>query len=122
MALTAEKLRDGCQSLVRELTRLEQLNRPLTIANLYDWSEQQAFISKIFSEYRESIKGLHALDPRSEYLNDDLLDYLEDAFDRYTNTITPETYGVVDNAYLLAINILFDISREADDLQYSHHE
>ncbi len=35
MKLTPELLRDGCQWLARELTRLEQLNRPLSIDDFF---------------------------------------------------------------------------------------
>lgn len=35
MKLTPELLRDGCQWLARELTRLEQLNQPLSINDFF---------------------------------------------------------------------------------------
>lgn len=41
---------------------------------------------------------------------------MEDVFSRNANVITREEFGVVYNAYLLAINVLFMISRETDDL------
>lgn len=114
MTISAEKLRDGCQWLSRELTRLEQLNRPLTIDEFYSWSEQENFISTIFEKYGDLIRGLDMLDPKSEYCKKDILGFIENALARHTNVITSGTYGVVDNAYLLAINVLFAISREAD--------
>lgn len=114
MSVTSEKLRDGCQWLSRELTRLEQLNRPLTIDEFYSWTEQEKFIRTIFDKYGKHIIGLDMLDPTSEFCKKDVLDFIENAFARHTNVITSGTYGVVDNAYLLAINVLFEISREAD--------
>lgn len=116
MSVTPEKLRDGCQWLSRELTRLEQLNRPLTIDEFYSWSEDEIFISTIFDKYRNHIISLDMLDATSEYCNKDVLDFIENALARHTNVITNGTYGVVDNAYLLAINVLFAISREADEI------
>lgn len=116
MTISAEKLRDGCQWLSRELTRLEQLNRPLTIDEFYSWSEQENFIGTIFENYRHHIIGLEMLDPKSDYCKKDILGFIENALARHTNVITSGTYGVVDNAYLLAINVLFAISREADQI------
>jgi hypothetical protein len=115
MTVSAEDLRDGCQWLSRELTRLEQLNRPLTIDEFFKLSEDGAFIKTIFKKYGHFTMGIHMLDPEHEYCHKELLLYMEDALARHTNVITSETYGVVDNAYLLAINVLFAISREADD-------
>lgn len=116
MAVTAKQLLDGCQWLTRELTRLEQLNRPLTIDEFYSWAEKNSFIHTIFNKYSNYIVGLYTLNPEHEHCDKLLLDYIEDAFSRHTNVITSGTYGVVDNAYLLAINVLFAISREAEDL------
>ncbi|EAN2613091.1 hypothetical protein K5I76_003840 [Salmonella enterica] len=116
MKLTAEQLRDGCQWLSRELTRLEQLNRPLSIDEFFDLSEGEKFINTMFEKYGHFILGLHLLDHRSEHCNKELIAYMENALSRYSNVITRDTYGVVDNAYLLAINVLFDISREADEM------
>lgn len=41
MAFTAEILRDNCQLLFRELTRLEHMKRPLSTADFFEWSENQ---------------------------------------------------------------------------------
>ena len=60
------------------------------------------------------MRGVDLLDPKHEHCDKELLAYIENALSRYTNVITPATYGVVDNAYLLAINVLFEIYREAD--------
>lgn len=116
MNISPEKLRNGCQWLSRELTRLEQLNKPLTIDEFYSWSDQEIFIRTIFDKYGKYTLGLDMLDPTSEFCNKDLLNYIENALARHTNVITTGTYGVVDNAYLLAINVLFEISREADKM------
>ena len=116
MKLTPELLRDGCQWLARELTRLEHLNQPLSINDFFSWSSNEAFIKTIFTRYREFIKGLYILDHESEYYCVELTEYMENALARHENVITPEVYGVVDNAYLLAINVVFSIAREADDL------
>ncbi|EAZ1917336.1 hypothetical protein BZD31_22645 [Salmonella enterica] len=116
MKVAAEKLRDGCQSLTRELTRLEQLNRPLSLDEFYSWTERENFVSTIFDKYRSYIIALDVLDPKSERCDDNLLSYIENALGRHSNVITSGTYGVVDNAYLLAINVLFAISREADEM------
>ncbi|AHE73043.1 hypothetical protein M942_13245 [Enterobacter ludwigii] len=116
MSITAENLRDGCQWFSRELTRLEQLNRPLSIDEFFSLTEQQIFIKTMFKRYGDYIIGLQTLDPESDHCNVDLLDYIEDALGRHTNVITSGTYGVVENAYLLAINVLFSIAREADVL------
>lgn len=116
MKLTAAKLRDGCQWLVRELTRLEQLNRPLTLDEFYSLTEQEKFVSTIFDKYRSHIIELDVLDSKSERCDENLLSFIENALARHSNVITSGTYGVVDNAYLLAINVLFAISREADEM------
>lgn len=116
MKLTPELLRDGCQWLARELTRLEQLNRPLSIDDFFAWSSEDIFIKTIFTRYGEFIKGLHILDHESEFYCSELAEYMESAFGRHENVITPGVYGVVDNAYLLAINVLYSIAREADSL------
>ncbi|MGR3840128.1 hypothetical protein ACUZX0_01095 [Serratia marcescens] len=115
MTVSAEDLRNGCQWLARELTRLEQLNRPLSFKDFYKWSEDGVFIKTIFKEYGQFMKGIQILDPDYEHHNKKLLVFMEDALGRHTNVITSGTYGVVDNAYLLAINVIFAISREADD-------
>ncbi len=73
------------------------------------------FIKTIFKEYGHFMKGIQILDPDYEHHNKKLLVFMEDALGRHTNVITSGTYGVVDNAYLLAINVIFAISREADD-------
>ncbi|WP_395490725.1 hypothetical protein ACG1VR_08775 [Cedecea davisae] len=114
MSIKAETLRDGCQWLSRELSRLEQLNRPLSIDEFFDLSEDEKFISTMFDKYGHFILGLHLLDHRSEHSNKELIAYMENALSRHVNVITEGTYGVVDNAYLLAVNVLFAISREAD--------
>ncbi|WP_265524406.1 hypothetical protein [Providencia rustigianii] len=116
MKLTPELLRDGCQWLARELTRLEQLNRPLSMDDFFTWSSNEAFIKNLFLRYGEFIKGLHILNHKSEFYSIELTDYIENALARHENVITPEVYGVVDNAYLLAINVVFSIAREADNL------
>lgn len=115
MSLNAESLRDGCQWLARELSRLEQLNRPLSFDNFFNWSDDARFIETIFSQYRQYIMALGILDKESGHCNKELLNYMEDALSRHANTVIPGTYGVVDNAYLLVINVLFAISREADE-------
>lgn len=116
MSVTPEKLRDGCQWLSRELTRLEQLNRPLSLDEFYSWTELERFVNTIFDKYRSHIIALDVLDPKSERCDENLLSYIENALGRHSNVITSGTYGVIDNAYLLAINVLFAISREADEL------
>lgn len=116
MSINSEQLRDASQWLIRELTRLSQLNRPLTLEEFYQFSENEIFIHELFENYGEFIRGLHALDPSKETHNKELLEYMENAFSRHANVITPNTYGVVDDAYLLAINVAASISREADDL------
>lgn len=115
MTISAESLRDGCQWLSRELTRLEQLNRPLTIDEFFKLSEDGVFIKTMFNKYSTFMRAVTNLDPDHEQCNKELLVYMEDALARHANVITSETYGVVDNAYLLAINVLFAISREAND-------
>ncbi|MHC5174946.1 Uncharacterised protein [Serratia rubidaea] len=116
MIVSSGNLRDGSQWLARELTRLEQLNRPLTIDEFFKWSEEGLFIKKIFKKYGNFMLGLHILNPDHEHCNHELLRYIENALSRHANVISGGTYGVVDNAYLLAINVLFTISREADEL------
>ncbi|MCS3430022.1 hypothetical protein [Klebsiella sp. BIGb0407] len=115
MSIKAEDLRDGCQWLSRELTRLEQLNRPLSLDEFFDTCSDEKFIHTLFEKYGHFIIGLHLLDYRSDHCNKELIEYMENALSRHANVITSGTYGVVDNAYLLAINVLFAISREADD-------
>lgn len=116
MTISAESLRDGCQWLSRELTRLEQLNRPLTIDEFFKLSEEGVFIKTVFKKYGTFMAGIRVLDPEHEYCDMQLLEFMEDALARHANTTYSSTYGVVDNAYLLAINVLFAISREADEL------
>ncbi len=70
----------------------------------------------MFEKNGHFIIGLHLPAHRSEHCNKELISYMENALSRYANVITRDTYGVVDNAYLLAINVLFDISREADEM------
>ncbi|EMP6222837.1 hypothetical protein RX512_004026 [Providencia rettgeri] len=116
MKLTPELLRDGCQWLARELTRLEQLNRPLSMDDFFTWSSNEVFIRNMFTQYGEFIKGLHILDHEGEFYCTELAEYMETALSRHANAITPDAYGVVDSAYLLAINFMFSIAREADSL------
>ncbi|HDL6778375.1 TPA: hypothetical protein PXJ89_003475 [Yersinia enterocolitica] len=116
MKLNAERLRDGSQWLIRELTRLSQLNRPLTLDEFYQFSENEIFIHKLFEKYGEFIRALDTLNPSKNTHDAELLEYMENAFSRHVNVITPNTYGVVDDAYLLAINVTASIGREADDL------
>lgn len=112
----AERLRDSCMCFIRELTRLSQLNRPLSIDEFYEWSENEEFIHKIFEKYGSYIIGLHWLDPSHEHQDKESISYIENALGRHVNVITAGTYGVVDDAYLLAINVLVAISREADSM------
>lgn len=117
MSVKAEYLRDTCQMIVLELTRLQQLNRPLTIDQFYQWSEEERFITTILKKYGHFCRALSELKPESKHFQSDMLSYIEDAFSRHSNVITAETYGVTDDAYLLAINVAFAISREADTMQ-----
>ncbi|PIJ42838.1 hypothetical protein [Tatumella sp. OPLPL6] len=116
MKVDQDSLRDGCQWLTRELTRLDQLNHPLSIDEFFSLSEDEKFVYTTFAKYGQYMRGVELLDSRYEHCNKELIAYIENAFSRYTNVITPATYGVVDNAYLLAINVLFEISREADTI------
>ncbi|SUP84850.1 hypothetical protein ACILPN_20330 [Yersinia wautersii] len=116
MKLNAERLRDGSQWLIRELTRLSQLNRPLTLDEFYQFSENEIFIHKLFEKYGEFIRALDNLNPSKNTHDAELLEYMENAFSRHANAISPNSYGVVDDAYLLAINVTASIGREADDL------
>ncbi|WP_145586661.1 hypothetical protein [Yersinia kristensenii] len=116
MSINAEQLRDGSQWLIRELTRLSQLNRPLTLDEFYQFSEDEIFVHKLFDKYGEFIRGLHVLDPSKDMHNPELLEYMENAFSRHANAVTPNVYGVVDDAYLLAINVTAAIGRESDEL------
>jgi len=116
MTTNAEWLRDTCQDLIRELTRLSQLNRPLGIEDFYKLSEGEVLLKTLFSLYRSYIIGLSRLDVESDTCDPELTQYMENALARHTNVISPETYGVVDNAYLLAINVIMAISREADEM------
>ncbi|XTD83010.1 hypothetical protein AB8849_07335 [Proteus vulgaris] len=116
MKLTPELLRDGCEGLARELTRLSQLNRPLSLDDFSDWASREEFIKNLFSKYGEFIKGLSILDSESKNYCADLAEYMENAIARYDNAVTYATYGITDSAYLFAINILFSVYREADNL------
>lgn len=116
MSVKAEDLRDACFGLVRELTRLSQLNRPLSMDEFFGWSENEEFLSKIFKKYGEYIRALGNIDPHSANHDAELVKYIENALARHVNVISPGTYGVVDDAYLLAINVVSAIDREADEL------
>lgn len=117
MTIKAEYLRDVCQLLVLELTRLQQLNRPLTINDFFRFSENEKFISTIIDKYGEYMRSVRNLSAEGASIYErDMLDYLENAFSRHANTITEGTYGVVDDAYLLAINVTVNIMREADNM------
>ena len=50
MNIKAEYLRDTCQMIILELTRLQQLNRPLTIDEFYEWSQKEKFITTILKK------------------------------------------------------------------------
>lgn len=116
MSVKADDLRDACFGLVRELTRLSQLNRPLTLNEFFQWSESEEFLSKIFKKYGEYIRAISNLDPHNSDHDSGLVKFIENALARHVNVITPGTYGVVDDAYLLAINVMISIDREADEL------
>ncbi|EOD8891551.1 hypothetical protein ACJ5W8_002522 [Klebsiella pneumoniae] len=116
MTIKAEYLRDTCQLLVIELTRLQQLNRKLTIADFFHLSENGKFVSTVINRYGEYMRSTkHLADEESSY-GKEMLSYLEDAFARHANVVTEGTYGVVDDAFLLAINVTVAIMREADQM------
>ncbi|HEY0209502.1 hypothetical protein [Acerihabitans sp.] len=115
MSLKADHLRDGCQSLVRELTRLSQLRKPLSIDEFYEYTANELFLKKIFELYGGDIISLGILDHKNIVHDQELINYIENAFSRHSNAVSPEDYGVNDNAYLLAINIAVAILREADE-------
>lgn len=117
MSMTGEDLRDICQVLIMELTRLQQLNRPLLIDEFYKWTDEEKFISNLFEKYGNYVISAQQLKAESKYFSPELLSYLENALSRHANVVYPETYGVVDDAYLLAINVIVAISREADDMR-----
>lgn len=117
MKVKAVYLRDTCQMIVLELTRLQQLNRPLSIDQFYEWSEKEIFITTTLEKYGHYCMALSTLKPDSKHFQRDMLSYIENAYSRHSNVITPETYGVTDDAYLLAINVAFAISREADEME-----
>ena len=114
MTINAEYLRDTCQLLVLELTRLQQLNRSLTINEFFRLSESEKFVSTIISKYGEYMRTTRNLSHEGTNSEREVLSYLENACSRHANVITEGTYGVVDDAYLLAINVTVAIMREAD--------
>ena len=57
MKLTPELLRDGCQWLARELTRLEQLNQPLSINDFFSWSSNEALLKPYLHGTESSLRG-----------------------------------------------------------------
>ncbi|MDA8481068.1 hypothetical protein NNO04_20565 [Citrobacter sp. Awk 4] len=116
MTVKAEYLRDTCQLLVIELTRLQQLNRSLTIDEFFELSENGKFVSTIIKKYGEYMRTVKNLSLEGSDFEKEMLSYLEDAFSRHANVITEGTYGVVDDAYLLAINVTVAIMREADKM------
>ncbi|SKC22493.1 hypothetical protein SAMN05216168_4528 [Kosakonia radicincitans] len=117
MIVKAVYLRDTCQMIVLELTRLQQLNLPLSIEQFYEWSEKEKFITTILKKYGHFCRALSELKLDSAHFQSEMLSYIENAYSRHSNVITPETYGVTDDAYLLAINVAFAISREADNME-----
>lgn len=116
MTVKAEYLRDTCQLLVIELTRLQQLNRSLTIDEFFQLSESGKFVRTIIKKYGEYMRTVKNLSLEGSDYEKGMLSYLEDAFVRHANVITEGTYGVVDDAYLLAINVTVAIMREADNM------
>lgn len=109
-----EKLRNGCQWLIREMTRMSELQRPLTIEEFYRFAENEIFIKTLFKKNRDIILGLDMLDENNQHCDKEVLAYMENAFSRHANVVLRETYGVKNNAYLLAINIAAAISREPE--------
>ncbi|MBW4211787.1 hypothetical protein [Enterobacter asburiae] len=116
MTVKAEYLRDTCQLLVIELARLQQLNHPLTIEEFFRNCEDGKFVSSIIKKYGEYMRTIKNLSLEGTVFEKDMLSYLEDAFARHANVITEGTYGVVDDAFLLAINVTVAIMREADGM------
>jgi len=118
MIIKAEYLRSSCQILVRELTNLQQLRKPLSIDEFFYLTENETFVRTLMRRYPQDFVGLnHLLDDNEIFANEaNLLTFIENAFFRQANVITCEELGVKDDAYLLAINIAVMISIEASDM------
>lgn len=117
MTIEAEHLRDTCQLLVIELTRLQQLNRKLTIDDFFDLSEREVFVRTLIDKYGWYMRSIkHLIDEESSHQKE-MLSYVENAFSRHSNVVTEDTFGVVDDAFLLAINVTIAIMREADQMR-----
>lgn len=111
MAITSEKLMAGCFAIVRLLTILEQQKIPLSIEDFNRLSEKQLFIKTMTNRYTDLIPDFGFCDTRSTNCDKDLLEFIEAALDSQNGVNDSyKMYGIVDSAYLLAINLLCEIA------------